>query len=139
MKADQSLLTALIHSLLLRDQLQADISRLRSQLTAASMPQLSQNHDIDKDPPRNVANVQPPNRATLDQIKAQDEAWELLDARRNHEKEREKDVSEREKEVGKRETWVLEEMRWVVPPLLSISSCDMHTVIRVWAEQGVGD
>lgn len=90
---DKTLLHALTHSLLMRDRLLNEISRLKS------------------------ACHQNPSTGLIEHPEAETESrreeWEKLESSKRREKERDREVEEREREVGRREKWVVEEMRWV--------------------------
>lgn len=86
-------MSALTHSLLLRDRLLSELAQLRASQTSSTALSTSTATS-----PHMVADYQPEFR-------------EDRSERRRREREREKEVEEREREVGRREKWVIEEMR----------------------------
>ncbi|WRT66278.1 uncharacterized protein IL334_003231 [Kwoniella shivajii] len=99
-----ALSSALAHSLLLRDRLQAEIERLKA-IPCPSCPNPSPFH-LDS----MQAHKEHDDNDEAYQI-ARKEEWERLEERKRREKERQKEVEEREREVARREKWVVEEMR----------------------------
>jgi hypothetical protein len=90
------LLAALTHSLLLRDQLLADLAVLRAASAEVSNA---------------AVGVSQYQMALLEGRGHEEDGARRSEEWRKREKERENDVEEREREVVRREKWVVEEMR----------------------------
>ncbi|KAI9639698.1 uncharacterized protein MKK02DRAFT_40020 [Dioszegia hungarica] len=108
--ANRPLLSALTHSLLLRDKLQQDLGEARSRTQAAL--EVSTALSTVSTPSAQLPLALGHRHAEREkQTEVLQEDWERLEVRRKRDKEREGEVEEREKAVGAREKWVVEEMR----------------------------
>ena len=114
---DKSTLSALTHSLLLRDRLLSELERVKSSHGDLSTPSISAggNHRQDNEAHGHAhGNVEKQGQSqSHGQTQAFRDEWDLLEDRKRREREREKEVEEREREVSRREKWVVDEMRWV--------------------------
>jgi hypothetical protein len=106
------LLSALTHSLLLRDRLQQDLADARASIAHAVNYQpngAASAHAPSAVQPLLLAGGKDDSEGSQQQA-IRDE-WERLEVRKKRDKERQLEVEQRERTVGEREKWVVAEMR----------------------------
>lgn len=119
------LMSALTHSLLLRDRLLSELTHLRSQsstalttITAQEIhPPIHRSRHLQHEHEHEHGHDNDGQHHRERDHEEEERARE----RRRREKEREKEVEEREREVGRREKWVIEEMRKLTAKVQSVS------------------
>ena len=106
-----ALQSALTHSLLLRDQLQAELSEVKATPSPTALITSTPDSVILK---RNEGQMylEQGRESAIHNREGEGEAA----LRRSREREREKDMDEREREVSRRENWVVDEMRLASSP-----------------------
>jgi hypothetical protein len=115
------LLHALTHSLLLRDRLMDEISRLKATPSPSCPPSTALIEHPRVSALERVAHDSDRHERELDELRR--EEWDRLEEFTRREREREKEVEEREREVSRREKWVVEEMRCASLIFIIARSC----------------